>query len=273
MQTFQLQNGDTIPVLGFGTWKLADGEEAYSAVQTALRFGYRLIDTAALYNNEASVGRAIRESDVPREEVFVTTKLREADHAYDDALAACRVSMERLGLAYIDLYLIHWPTSAKRLEAWKALVDLRRQGLVKHIGVSNYTVAHLNELLDASTVVPEVNQIEFHPLVYKQQQEDVVYCQENNILVEAYSPFAQGKALSHPTLQQIAEKYNKTVAQVLLRWSIQHRTIPLPKSSTTERIKQNLAVFDFELSIEEMNAMNDLGDDGTRVTSDPHVIP
>lgn len=271
MGDIQLKNGDKMPRIGFGTWKIPEGEQAYEATITALKTGYRHIDTAFIYGNEHSVGRAVNAVDIDREDIFVTTKLWTDVVGYDNAIIACQASLERLGLDYIDLYLIHWPDIPKRLEAWRALVDLQKEGLIHHIGVSNYAVEHLEEIRNNSTTTPEVNQIELHPLVYKQQQDILTYCQKHNILVEAYSPFAQGRALNNEQVGVIAKKHNKSSAQVLVRWALQHNAIPLPKASHEERMQQNINVFDFELSKDDMKHLDEI-DDEYRVTRDPRNI-
>ncbi len=271
MKHYSLRDGSEIPAIGFGTWKLADGPQAYEATLHALKAGYRLIDTAAQYGNEQSVGQAVNVSDVDREDVFVTTKLWTRDLGYDSAIIACQASLERLELEYIDLYLIHWPTRPERVEAWRALNTLKQDGLVRHIGVSNFTPEHIEELRGVAEEMPEVNQIELHPLVYEEQKDILEYCTENDILVEAYSPLAQGMALDNSKVMAIAEHHKKTPAQILVRWAIQHETVALPKASTIEKMIEDIDVFDFELSGDEMHELNTLSS-GDRVTSDPHEI-
>jgi methylglyoxal/glyoxal reductase len=256
-----------IPPIGFGTWKLSD-EQAADCVAHALQVGYRLIDTAAIYGNEAGVGAGIKKSGIDREDIFVTTKLWNDDQGYDSALAACEKSMNLLGLDYLDLYLIHWPNSETHFDAWRALVDLRDQGKVKHIGVSNFTVRHLEELQQESEITPYLNQIEFHPRLYTEQKEVLDYCRSNNIAVEAYSPLAQADLVENQTVRAIAKRLTKTPAQILLRWAIEKGAIPIPKSSSPDRIKENLDVFNFELDDEATELLDGM-QSGDRVTHDP----
>ncbi|HSH18467.1 MAG TPA: aldo/keto reductase [Candidatus Saccharimonadales bacterium] len=270
--SFTLGNGVRMPAIGFGTWEISPDDTAETAVRTALEMGYRHIDTAKIYGNEQGIGRAVRASGVPREEIFITTKLWNSDHAYDDAMQSIDGSLERLGLEYVDLYLIHWPQSDARDEAWKALTEIYESGKAKSIGVSNYTVRHLEELLGQSDVVPMVNQVEFHPFIYEQQKDLVDYCKDKNILIEAYSPLSRHSKTSHPEIEQIAEQAGKTPSQVILRWCLQHGTVPLPRSQNPDHIKENLEIFDFELDDQAMETLNSLSD-GDRVTSDPEDIP
>jgi diketogulonate reductase-like aldo/keto reductase len=255
----KLNNRKTMPVFGFGTWHLVEGTETIEAVKEALDAGYRLIDTAKVYGNEYSVGRAIRQSHVPREQIFVTTKLWPSDFGYDNTLRAFDDSLDRLGLEYIDLYLIHWPRddSYKRQESWRALIEIYKQKLAKSIGVSNYRVEHLVEAMK-SDVPPAVNQIEFHPYIYEEQLPILDFCKKKGIVVEAYSPLARGHGLDSITLRDVQERTGRTPAQILLRWAIQHGTVPIPKSAHPERIRENFEVFDFELSSEDMKRLDDL---------------
>jgi methylglyoxal/glyoxal reductase len=228
-------------------------------VKFALKIGYRHIDTASLYGNEEDVGQGVRESGVPREQVFVTTKLWNSDHGYDSALRACDRSLRRLGLGYIDLYLIHWPVSELRSETWTALIELQRRGVCRTIGVSNYTVRHLQGLLDSSEVTPAVNQVEFNPFLY---QEDLLrFCNDKGIQLEAYSPLTRGHKLRHPTVVDVARRYSKSPAQVMIRWGLQHGLVVIPKSTRPERIKENSEVFDFEISPADMTRLDALGED------------
>ncbi|WP_067171740.1 aldo/keto reductase [Microtetraspora niveoalba] len=252
MNTITLNNGVTMPQLGFGVWQVPD-DEAEHAVSAALAAGYRSIDTAKLYQNEAGVGRAVRESGIPRDELFVTTKLWNDEHGYDRALRAFDASMERLGLDVLDLYLIHWPAPAqnKYVETWKALEKLYADGRVRAIGVSNFTVQALDRLLDEAEVVPAVNQIELHP----QFAQDALraYDSAHGIATEAWSPLGQGKGLlDEPVLTRIAAKHGRSPAQVVLRWHIQLGNIVIPKSVTPERIRENIDVFGFELDPGDM---------------------
>jgi diketogulonate reductase-like aldo/keto reductase len=261
-----LNNQTQIPVIGFGVFRISEGEEVVNAVKWALEAGYRLIDTAMIYGNEEGVGKAIKESGIPREEIFITTKLWNTDQGYESALKAIDVSLAKLGMDYVDLYLIHWPTASgnrekfesinKREETWKAMEEIYKSGKAKAIGVSNYMINHLEEMKKYAKILPAVNQVEFHPFLFK---EDLLnYCKENNIVVEAHSPLIHGEKLDNEVIKKIAEKYKKGGTQVLLRWSLQHGCIPIPKSSKRERIEENLNVFDFELSDEDMKKLNDL---------------
>jgi diketogulonate reductase-like aldo/keto reductase len=258
ISTIKLNTGDSMPAIGFGTWQIEDQDKAAKSVKTAIEVGYRLIDTAKIYGNEQGVGRGIAESGVARKEFFITTKLWNSDQGYESALIAFEQSLKRLGMEYLDLYLIHWPATDKRAESWKALQKIYSEGLANNIGVSNYTVRHLQELLAETDVVPAVNQIEFHPFIYEQQKEVLEFCREKGIVVEAYSPLARAKDLNNTTLHAIAERHGKTIAQVMLRWAIQHGTVPIPKSTNASRIKENFSVFDFKLSEEEMRTINKL---------------
>jgi len=254
--TTVLHNGVKMPYFGFGTYKVKEGEEVYNAVRTALETGYRLIDTAALYENEEGVGRAIRDSGIPREEIFVTTKVWNSDQGYDSTLRAFETSMKKLDIGYIDLYLIHWAVKGKYLDTWKALVELYKEGRVRAIGVSNFQIHHLQDIMDHFDEIPTVNQVELHP--YLTQEELREFCAKHNIKVEAWSPLGRGRLLDLPELKRIAEKYGKTPAQVVLRWHVQNDIIVIPKSVHPERIKENADIFDFELSDEDMAAINRL---------------
>ncbi|KYD19431.1 aldo/keto reductase [Caldibacillus debilis] len=254
--TTVLHNGVKMPYFGFGTYKVKEGEEVYNAVRTALETGYRLIDTAALYENEEGVGRAIRDSGIPREEIFVTTKVWNSDQGYDSTLRAFETSLKKLDIGYIDLYLIHWAIKGKYLDTWKALVELYKEGRVRAIGVSNFQIHHLQDIMDHFDEIPTVNQVELHP--YLTQEELREFCAKHNIKVEAWSPLGRGRLLDLPELKRIAEKYGKTPAQVVLRWHVQNDIIVIPKSVHPERIKENADIFDFELSDEDMAAINRL---------------
>lgn len=257
----RLNTGLMIPRIGFGTWKLAEGGEAYDAVSAALAQGYRLIDTAAIYGNEESVGRAVRESGIPRDEIFITTKVWKSDMGHARTKAAYENSLKRLGLDYVDLYLIHWPSSEEWKEAWQAMEELYREERVKNIGVSNFTVDDLEQLHDIAHLVPAVNQIELHPFNYKHQKATLEYCREKGIIVEAYSPLTQSVWMDHAVINKLAELHDKTPAQILLRWSIQHDAVPIPKSSKPRHMQSNLDIFDFVLSEAEMVELNKLGGD------------
>ncbi|MET9346090.1 aldo/keto reductase [Streptomyces termitum] len=249
--TVKLNNGVEIPQLGFGVFQVPD-DETTAAVSAALEAGYRSIDTAAVYGNEAGVGRALAASGVPREELFVTTKLWNADQGYDAALRAFDASLDKLGLDHVDLYLIHWPTPAHDLypETWRALEKLAADGRARAVGVSNFQPAHLRRLIDEGGPVPAVNQIELHPGL--QQAELRAFHAEHGIATEAWSPLAQGAVLGDPEITAIAERTGKSPAQVVLRWHLQLGNVVIPKSVTPARIRQNLDVFDFELTDAEM---------------------
>jgi len=266
----KLNNGVMIPRLGLGVYQSPPGHTTQKAVEYALNIGYRHIDTALIYNNESDVGSALRKSGIRREDLFVTTKLWNSDQGYEPALKACDNILKRLGLKYLDLYLIHWPVPEIRNESWKALIKLLKDGKCRSIGVSNYTIHHLTEQLENTDVVPMVNQVEFSPFLYQKQLLD--YCEKNKIQVEAYSPLTQGAKLNHPTIQQIATKHNKTPAQVLLRWSLQHDVVTIPKSVREERIKENSQVFDYNLTTEDMWILDAL-DENFRNSWDPTNQP
>ncbi|MFH8686241.1 aldo/keto reductase [Streptomyces anulatus] len=268
--TVTLNNGVTVPQLGFGVFQVPD-DETTAAVSAALEAGYRSIDTAAIYGNEVGVGRALAASGIPREELFVTTKLWNADQGYDATLAAFDASLAKLGLDYVDLYLIHWPTPAHDLypESWRALEKLAADGRIRAAGVSNFQPAHLRRLLETGTLVPAVNQIELHPGL--QQAELRAFHAEHGIATEAWSPLAQGALLTEEALVSIAERHGKSPAQVVLRWHLQLGNVVIPKSVTPERIRQNIDVFDFELSAADMDAVAAL-DRGMRTGPDPDTL-
>ncbi|GGE08135.1 glyoxal reductase [Marinithermofilum abyssi] len=264
--TTTLNNGVKMPWFGLGVWKAEEGEEVEQAVKSALQHGYRSIDTAAIYKNEAGVGKAIRESGVPREEIFVTTKVWNSEQGYDSTLRAFEESLRLLGLEYVDLYLIHWPVKGKYKETWKALETLYKEGRARAIGVSNFHIHHLQDLMADAEVKPAVNQVEFHPLLT--QKELLSFCKENGIQLEAWSPLAQGQILSNETVRAIADKYRKTPAQVVLRWDLQHEVVTIPKSVKEERIRANADVFDFQLAPEDMEQIDALNQD-KRIGPDP----
>jgi len=258
MEYITLNNGLKMPQLGFGVWQVSD-EQATPAVKKALEVGYRCIDTAKVYGNEKGVGRAIKESNVPREELFITTKVWNADHGYENTLKAFDASLERLGLDYIDLYLIHWPTPKydQYVDTYKAMEKIYKDGRSKAIGVCNFDIEHLERLLNECEVVPVVNQVERHP--YFQQRELQDFCEKHHIIIEAYSPLMNGKdVLNDSVVKEIAKAYGKTAAQVILRWHLQTGVITIPKSVTPSRIEENFDVFDFELTAEDMEKMTAL---------------
>ena len=259
--TVTLHNGVKMPWFGLGVFKVQEGEEVIQSVKAALRNGYISIDTAAIYGNEEGVGQAIRESGVPREDLFITTKLWNSEQGYDSTLKAFDESMEKLGLDYLDLYLIHWPGKDKERykETWKAFEKLYKDGRVRAIGVSNFYVHHLEDLIASAEIKPMVNQVEFHPHL---TLEDLrAYCKKEEIQLEAWSPLKRGELLDNPVLKEIAEKHNKSVAQVILRWDLQHGVVTIPKSIKENRIIENSQVFDFELTPEEMDRIDSLNED------------
>lgn len=261
-----LHNGVKMPWLGLGVWKMANDEEVIRAVKSALETGYRSIDTAKAYDNEEGVGKGIKESGVKREDIFLTTKVWNSDQGYDSTLEAFEASRERLGVDYIDLYLIHWPVAGKYKETWRAMEKIYADGKARAIGVCNFHEHHLKDLMNEAKVKPMVNQIELHPLL--NQEPLRAYCKEEGIQVEAWSPLAQGKLLDHPELKAIGEKYGKSSAQVIIRWDLQNGIVTIPKSSNPERIKQNGNVFDFELTNDEMAKIDALNKN-ERTGADP----
>ncbi|CAJ1500691.1 aldo/keto reductase [[Mycobacterium] kokjensenii] len=265
--TITLNDERTMPTLGIGVAELSEAETE-RAVATALELGCRLIDTAKVYGNEAAVGRAIAASGIPRDEVFVTTKLANADQGLTAAIEACQASLERLGMDYVDLYLVHWPAPSLGMyvDSFGGLIQLREQGLARSIGVCNFTAEHLDDVIDLAFETPSVNQIELHPLL--NQAELRAANAERGIVTQAYSPLAVGRLLDHPTVTSIAGEYGKTPAQVLIRWSLQLGNVVIPRSAQPERIAANLDVFGFELADEHMAGLNGLND-GTRVREDP----
>jgi len=265
-----LNNGKNMPNLGLGVWKIPDGKETVAAVRAALSAGYRHIDTATVYQNEKSVGRAIRESGLLREEIFLTTKVWNDDQGFKAALQACQRSLERLGMEYVDLYLVHWPITGSRLETWRALEQLYRDEYCRSIGVSNFTVRHLEELVAVAQIVPAVNQVEFSPFLF--QTELVEFCRSHGIQVEAYSPLTKGKKFQNPKLIALVRKYGKTPAQILIRWALQQGLVVIPKSVRPEHIRENAAVYDFALDPEDLKAMGGWNEN-YRTAWDPTEIP
>lgn len=268
-----LNNGVEMPWLGLGVFKVEEGEDLKQAVKTAIAEGYRSIDTAAIYQNETGVGEAIREAlaenGLSRQDLFVTSKVWNADLGYEETLAAYDASLEKLGLEYLDLYLIHWPVPGKYTDAWRALENLYKNGRVKAIGVSNFQIHHLEDLMQKAEIKPMINQVELHP--YLTQKELLAYSKEHQIQMEAWSPLMQGGLLDHPILSAIANKHHKSVAQIILRWDLQNGIITIPKSIKAHRIAENANVFDFELTNQEMKQIDDLNQNH-RVGPDPDHI-
>jgi diketogulonate reductase-like aldo/keto reductase len=262
-----LNNGLKMPWLGFGVFKLSDGQEVERAVRYALEIGYRSIDTAAVYKNERGVGKAIRESGIPREDVFLTTKVWNEDQRKKRTLAAFEESLKRLEVEYVDLYLVHWPVKGCYQETWQVMEEIYQSGRAKAIGVSNFQIHHLEDILRNSHTVPSVNQVEFHPFLV--QPELLRFCQSHQIQVEAWSPLMQGRIVTEQAIQKLAEKYQKTPAQITLRWDLQHKVVTIPKSTHSNRIAENARIFDFELSQADMNVLDAL-DEEKRIGPDPN---
>ena len=263
----RLNNGVEVPALGLGTYKLV-GEAAYAPVRAALGCGYRHIDTASFYENEEAVGRAVRESGVPREEVFITSKVWNTEQGFEETLNAFDRTLQRLGMDHLDLYLVHWPVPGKRLETYRALERLYEEGRVRAIGVSNFTVRHLEELYGACQVMPAVNQVEMSPFLY--QRELLEHCRGRNVLVTAFSPLARGRVLGDPVLAEVAARHRRSPAQVMIRWCLQKGMAVIPRSADPAHIKENADVFDFSLDEEDM-ARLDLLHTGLRTTTDPDI--
>jgi len=260
--TVKLQNGYEIPCLGYGTYKVS-GEEAVAVIKTAISAGYRHIDTATFYGNEVEVGQAIRECGVTREDLFITSKVWKTERGYEKTKASFLKTLEDMQLDYLDLYLIHWPASFCQyenweeinLETWRAMTELYKEGKIKAIGVSNFLPHHLTALLKTE-VKPMVNQIEYHP--GEMQEETVLFCKENDILIEAWSPLGRGRIFENELLLELSGKYGKSLPQICLRWELQNGIIPLPKTMSEERMKENTDIFDFEISLEDMELINSM---------------
>ena len=265
----RLNNGLVMPWLGLGVHRVSDGQEVEQAVRNALEIGYRSIDTASVYGNERGVGEAMRESGVPREDIFLTTKVWNDAQRERRVLAAFEESLERLGTDYVDLYLVHWPVVGRSQETWQVMEEIYHSGRAKAIGVSNYLVHHLDDLLPNTQTVPTVNQIEFHPCLV--QPDLLAYCQDHKIQVQAWSPLMVGQILSEPAVQKLADKHQKTPAQIVLRWDLQHQVVTIPKSVHANRLAENTQIFDFELSEADMNTLDAL-DEGKRVGPHPDTF-
>ncbi len=257
--TAKLNNGIQIPRLGLGVYQIPPGNSTVKAVKYALEIGYKHFDTAMIYGNESDVGKALKESNVKREDIFITTKVWNSDQGHDSTLKAFESSLRRLGLSYVDLYLIHWPVQEKIIETWKAMIKLLNSGKVKAIGVSNYSIEELKETINSSDIVPAINQVEYHPFLY--QKDLLRFCKNNGIQLEAYSPLTRGQRLNDPNIVRIAKAYDKTPAQILVRWSLQHDLVVIPKSSHGERILENSQVFDFNINQKEMEILDSLNED------------
>ncbi|SFA81284.1 MULTISPECIES: aldo/keto reductase [unclassified Bacillus (in: firmicutes)] len=264
--TTKLHNGVEMPWFGLGVFKVKEGSEVVDSVKAAIKNGYISIDTAAIYQNEEGVGQAIKDSGVPREELFITTKVWNADQGYETTLQAFETSMEKLGLEYLDLYLVHWPVAGKYNDTWKALEKLYKDGRVRAIGVSNFHIHHLEDLLSVAEIKPMVNQVEYHP--HLTQTELHAFCKKEGIQLEAWSPLKQGELITEPVIVEIANKYGKSPAQVILRWDLQNGVVTIPKSTNEKRIIENASIFDFELSTEDMDKINSLNKN-ERVGPDP----
>lgn len=261
MRKLKLYNGIEIPEIGFGTWHIKDEKELEFSIKTAIENGYTHIDTASKYKNEELIGNTIEKYNIPRENLFITSKLWNEDKGYDNTIKAFQGTLDRLKTDYLDLYLIHWPMTAENweelnAETWRAFEDLYKMGKVKAIGVSNFMIQHMEALRKTATILPMVDQIEFHPGMM--QKEILEYCRNNNIVVEAWSPLGSGRMLDNEDLKRIADKYKKSVAQICVRWCIQNNVIPLPKSTHLERIKDNIDIYDFNISDEDMEYINNM---------------
>jgi diketogulonate reductase-like aldo/keto reductase len=266
----RLNNGVEMPVLGLGTYQIPSGGETKTTCLKALAAGYRLIDTASMYGNEKDVGAAVAQCGLDRKELFITTKLWNNDHGYDQTIKAFKRSQTSLGLDYVDLYLVHWPGGGLRKETWQAMEKLYHEGKCRAIGVSNYTIAHLKETLGYADIVPAVNQVEFHPWLF--QKDLLEFCKKEKMQMEAYSPLSRARNMDSLILRRIGSHYGKTPAQVMLRWGLQHGLVEIPKSTNEERIIENANVFDFQIDGPDMKEMDSI-DKERRVSWDPSTIP
>ena len=264
--TVKLHNGVEMPIFGLGTWALK-GENCIQAISWAIEMGYRLIDTAALYGNEEEIGKAIEDSKIPRENLFITSKVWNSDQGYENTLKAFEKSLNRLKLSYLDLYLIHWPVSGLRNDTWRALEKIYESSRVKAIGISNFTIRHIDELLSMTSITPMVNQVEFSPFLY--QKKLLEYCSSKNIQLEAYSPLTRGRRFNNSVLESLGLKYNKSVPQILIKWGLQHKIVEIPKSGNKQHLKENADVFDFELVTSDMDQIDGLNED-LRIVDDPN---
>ncbi len=265
--TVKLSNGIEMPILGLGVFESQDGEEVINAIKFAVDAGYRHIDTAAIYQNEIGVGKGVEQSGVKREDIFITSKVWNADQGYNSTIKALETSLDKLQMEYLDLYLIHWPVKGKYKETWQAMEFLYKKGLVKSIGVSNFLEHHLSDLFESATIKPMVNQMEFHP--YLVQQDLLDFCNQNQIQYEAWSPIMKGRVLDIELLNRLAKKYNKSEVQIVLRWDLQKGVVTIPKSVKKERIISNAQIFDFELAPEDMLLIDGL-DKNERIGADPN---
>ncbi|MGT2636294.1 aldo/keto reductase [Streptococcus ratti] len=278
MEVYTLNNGVEIPKIGFGTWQISEGDEAYNSVRHALKVGYRHVDTAQVYGNEVSVGKAIADSGLARSDIFLTTKVWNDKHNYELAKASIDESLEKLGVDYLDLLLIHWPNpkalrendawKAGNAGVWKAMEEAYKAGKVRAIGVSNFMIHHLEALFETAEVKPHVNQILLAPGCV--QEELVAFCRDKDILLEAYSPLGTGTIFGNPVVEEIADKYDKSAAQVALRWSLQKGFLPLPKSATPKNIEANLHIFDFDLDEEDISKLDKI--EGIKIQRDPDQV-
>ncbi len=256
-----LNSGFEIPRLGLGVFQVVAGQYAKNLIMDAFKSGYRHIDTAKVYGNERTVGEAVRQCGIPREEIFVTTKLWNSDQGFDTSISAFNESLKQLGLDYIDLFLVHWPLEDVRVDSWKALETLYEGGSLRSIGVSNFMIDHLEELIEQSSIIPAVNQVELHPYNYQHRKDLVEFCQSIGTQVEAYAPLTRGQRLNDQKLVKKAEKYGKTPAQILIRWSLQKDFIVIPKSANIDRVEENLKVFDFSIESTDMDEIDHYNED------------